>query len=138
MADNLRDMLLEIREKRGLLTPEVVVQEAMDPNHPLHHRFEWDDSAAAHKYRLSQASELLRVTYRSQDGTPRDLRAFWVTKGPDGSGESRYEPIEEVIADPISRTLMLRQMRREWQAFRQRYENMEEFVTEILGSVEAS
>lgn len=128
MADNLRDVLLDIRERRGMLTPAVVLQEASNPDHPLHTRFEWDDSVAAYKYRLSQAADLLRVTYRPDPDLPRDLRAFWVMKGVDGSPESQYVPTEEVLLDPIARQLMLNQMRREWRSFQRRYEGMAEFA----------
>lgn len=44
----------------GLLRPEDVVQQATDKAHPLHAHFQWDDSAAAHQYRLHQARALIR------------------------------------------------------------------------------
>jgi hypothetical protein len=138
-GENLRDVLLAIRDKRGLLTPEVVVEEASNPDHPLHHRFDWRDDVAAHKWRLHQAGNLLRVKYKADVGNKRaDLRAFWVTRGEDGSPTSAYEPIEEVITDPIQRELMLRQMRRDWRSFKKRYEHMAEFANEVLTDLSAS
>lgn len=47
----------------GRITPEAVVEDARDPESPLHDEFEWDDSVAAEKYRLEQARRLLRVRY---------------------------------------------------------------------------
>ncbi len=44
----------------GKLTPASVVSDASDPASPLHSCFEWDDSVAAHKYRLEQARVLIR------------------------------------------------------------------------------
>ena len=135
-ASNLRDHLMAIRAKRGVLTPEVVVEEAADPQSPLHGRFTWDDTEAARKWRLHEASQLLRVKYKTDVGNERvDLRAFWVTRGKDGHPESRYDPIEEVIEDPFQRELMLRQMRRDWQSFKRRYQHMEEFTVEVLGDL---
>jgi hypothetical protein len=134
---NLRDVLMAIREKRGALTPAIVVEEAAAPDHPLHHRFEWDDTEAAIKYRLSQAQSLLRVKYKTDVGNKRgDLRAFWVTRDAQGELTSRYEPIEEVITDPFQRDLMLKQMRRDWQTFKKRYQHMEEFVAEIVSDLD--
>jgi len=131
-SNNLRDVLMAIRAKRGELTPPIVVEEASDPAHPLHHRFEWDDTEAAIKYRLLQAQQLLRVKYKTDVGNKRgDLRAFWVRREADGSPTSTYEPIEEIILDPMQRELMLRQMRRDWQTFKKRYQHMEEFVEEV-------
>jgi hypothetical protein len=136
-ASNLRDVLMEIRAKRGALTPEIVVEEAADPMHPLHHRFTWDDSEAARKWRLHEAGNLLRVRYKADAGDERaDLRAFWVTRGEDGKPTSHYEPVEEVIQDPFQRELMLRQMRRDWQTFKRRYQHMQEFVAEVMSDLD--
>jgi hypothetical protein len=136
-ANNLRDVLMEIRAKRGTLTPAVVVEEAADPMHPLHHRFEWDDTEAAIKYRLIQAQQLLRVRYKADAGDDRaDLRAFWVTRDAEGHPTSTYEPLEEVIQDPFQRDLLLRQMRRDWQSFKKRYQHMQEFVVEVMADLE--
>lgn len=44
----------------GDLTPEAVVEAAKDKRNPLHAVFEWDDSKAAHEYRLQQAGVLIR------------------------------------------------------------------------------
>ena len=43
----------------GTLDPEMVVDAAGDPDHPLHGHFEWDDAKAAHQYRLGQARALI-------------------------------------------------------------------------------
>jgi hypothetical protein len=136
-AHNLRDVLLEIRVKRGSLTPEIVVEEAADPSHPLHTRFEWNDTEAARKYRISQAASLLRVKYRQDVGDDRtDMRAFWVTRDQNGRSLQVYEPMEEVILDPMQRQLMLLQMRRDWQTFKKRYQHMQEFVAEVLADLD--
>jgi hypothetical protein len=131
MSD-LRTELLRIREKRGILTPRVVLEEATDPDHPLHDRFTWDDTEAADRWRVHEASTLLRVTFRaSLGGRPADLRAFWVRKGTDEHPESQYVPIEEIAMNPIAEKVMLQQMRREWQRFRARYELHQEFFQMI-------
>jgi hypothetical protein len=136
-TNNLRDVLMEIRAKRGMLTPEIVVEEAADPMHPLHHRFTWDDTDAARKWRLHEASSLLRVRYKQDAGDERaDMRAFWVTRDSNGAPTSVYEPLEEVVLDPFQRDLMLRQMRRDWQTFKKRYQHMQEFVAEVLSDLE--
>jgi hypothetical protein len=135
-ANNLRDVLMAIRAKRGALTAEIVVDEASDPTHPLHHRFTWDDSEAARKWRLHEAGNLLRVRYKADAGDDRaDLRAFWVARDAKGQPTAVYEPIEEIIQDPFQRELMLRAMRRDWQSFKKRYQHMQEFAGEILGDL---
>jgi hypothetical protein len=43
----------------GRLTPDQVVKDARKETSPLHGEFEWDDSVAAHKYRIEQARDLI-------------------------------------------------------------------------------
>lgn len=133
MSD-LKTELLRIREERGKLTPAIVLAEATNPGHPLHDKFEWDDSVAAEKYRLAQAAQLLRVTFRqtAESGEVANLRHFWVIKGTEKEPGSQYVPIEEVIVDPIARNVMLRQMFREWKRFKARYAHYEEFSRMVL------
>jgi len=59
-ANNVGRAFAAIRKKHSKLTPALVLQEAEDPNHALHDEFEWDDEAAAHKYRLKRASYLIQ------------------------------------------------------------------------------
>lgn len=46
--------------RRGRLDPERVVEAARNPKSALHACFEWDDSAAAHAWRIAQARALIR------------------------------------------------------------------------------
>lgn len=57
-----RKALKEIRKRNPekLLKADDVVETAAHPDHPLHGFFEWDDTAAAHQYRLAQARMLIR------------------------------------------------------------------------------
>jgi len=49
------------RSAGGLLRPEDVVEFARSPETALHEEFTWDDSEAAHQYRLWQARQVIRV-----------------------------------------------------------------------------
>ncbi len=132
---NLRDHLQAIRDERGALTPALVVETASDPAHPLHSRFEWDDSVAAEKWRLEQASQLLRVVKLPADSSrPGDLRAFVAVKGKD-SHRADYMPTEEALLDEFARKLILRDMEREWRLLKRRYEHMREFADLILSDL---
>ena len=52
---------LKVLENRaGKLTPEQVVNAAADKSSALHSCFTWDDSAAAAKWRLDEAREIIR------------------------------------------------------------------------------
>lgn len=54
------DRLRSLEHENGRLLPADVVEDARDPDSPLHSHFEWDDSEAATKYRLQQAGAIIR------------------------------------------------------------------------------
>jgi hypothetical protein len=136
---SLRDHLQEIYDRHeGTLTAELVVATAKPSSHPLHDRFEWNDRIAGHKYRLVQASELIRsvkVTYREpdEDEDGAEVRA-WHAVREDG----RYEPAEKVAADPQISALVLRQMEMEWKSLHRRYGHMAEFISLVSSAVRAA
>lgn len=130
MSD-LRSHLLAIREQYAELTPKRVVQVAAEETHPLHDRFEWDDTVAGPKYREHQAATLIRsvrVRYAEADGDEeREVRAFLAVPRED-SPRSNYVPVEEVAGDPFARKLVLRQAEREWRQMRRKYAHLDEFM----------
>src|SRR5262245_52237385 len=44
----------------GRITPEAVVNDASNPDSPLHELFEWDTAKAAHKHWMDRARTLIR------------------------------------------------------------------------------
>ncbi|MFZ4498520.1 MAG: hypothetical protein ACOYMX_02310 [Burkholderiales bacterium] len=59
-----RDALVEaigaLADASGVITPEVVVEAAKNPDSPLHEHFDWDDQSAAHQHRIDTARKLIR------------------------------------------------------------------------------
>lgn len=134
---NLRDELDDVREKYGRITRRSFVDYARPTDSPSHGRFEWDDAVAGERYRLQQAGQLIasvKITYKdaTEDSGPERVRAFHAVSGPHGHS---YEPAEEVAADPVLTEIVLRDMRREWEALRRRYAHFSEFVTMIHASL---
>jgi hypothetical protein len=87
--------LARLREEDGNLTPARVVEVASSPESPLHPAFVWDDSKAAHEYRLWQARSLIRavvVTYPEE--TPQTV---YVHVRTEEGGE--YQPMTTVVRD---------------------------------------
>jgi hypothetical protein len=135
MSD-LRSELLAIRAEHGRLTPHAVLEAATAEDHPLHARFEWDDSIAGHKYRLTQARELIRVVkekYVDRSGNPEDVRFFVSMPGPAGMA---YEPATEVAADEFASKVVMQAMEREWRSLRRRYERFSEFRQLVLNDLQ--
>lgn len=109
-------VLRSIYERDGKLTADNVVAEAVDPDHPLHGRFQWDDSVAAHEYRLAQARCLIRAVVITVDERP--VRAFPFIK----SAET-YAPMNDVIRNDDWRAEMVARFIRDAELFKKRWEN---------------
>ena len=52
----------KIYAEHQTLTPAMIVESALDEKSPLHRYFEWDNSKAADKYRLAQATQMIMAT----------------------------------------------------------------------------
>jgi hypothetical protein len=75
-AKTALDALTQIESTTGL-TPENVVDASRAKDAPLHNCFEWDNEAAAEKYRLKQAGTLIRaVKVIIEDAEPIEYRPF--------------------------------------------------------------
>jgi hypothetical protein len=65
------------RTKDGKLLPEDVLDDARNPNSPLHDFFTWDNTEAATAYRLMQAEAVIRVSVRfiqTEEKSPQRAR----------------------------------------------------------------
>lgn len=148
---SVRDQLQAIYDEHKRLTPSIVVTVAADPAHPLHERFVWDDSEAARRYRLVQASGLIRsvsvVVEREEDRPPVRVRAFVadrdtspapvVDEGTEDVEDltGNYRPVEEVVSSDVLRTAWFRSLQRDWQALRRRAGASREFADMVLGDL---
>lgn len=127
---SLRDQLLAIRHEHGTLTPAIVLNEARLTDSPLHHRFEWDNSIAGEAYRRDQAHRLIqsvKVTYSRDANGPKTVRAFLAVDR-DDSPNPVYEPITDVIEDPLTLKIVQAAMIREIRALQNRYGHLKEFA----------
>lgn len=99
--------LAKIKAKHGQLTPELVVEEAQRPKSPLHQYFEWDDSAAAVKYRLEQARTLIRSVRVDISVTTTSLPVPRYVRDPRvPHGSSGYADVDELSGTDYSRVAL--------------------------------
>lgn len=119
----------------GRLEADHVVHAARDETSPLHPHFEWDDEAAAGKYRNEQAGHLIRcitVEMPKRDGTEAPMRAFVsVVRDEDRS----YTSVAHALADPELRRQVLNQAWRELEAWRQRNAELTE-LAEVFSAID--
>lgn len=124
-----------IREANGgALTPAAVVSDARAATSPLHPAFEWNDAAAADKYRETQAAYLIRsvvvVVRETEEKPPSEVRAFVsVVQHENDDDERSYTHVEVAMRDPSMRAQLLARAYAELQSWRKRYADLEEFAS---------
>lgn len=126
----------EIQQIGDTYTPEQIVEKATDESTELHKCFEWDDSAAAHKYRLSQAQGIIRclvvVNEKVEDKELPTVRAIVSTN----MRENTYEPVRITIRNVDSYERLKAEALRELEAFKKKYAVIEE-IGDIIDELEA-
>jgi len=123
----------------GRLTPEDVVVEAAKRRSVLGQYFEWDDSEAARKYRLSQAGYLIRavVLCPSQDEPSFEpVRAFVSVGGSADEPPTSFTHIRQAMQDERLRGEVLGRAKTELVAWRTRYADLQAFAG-VFAAVDA-
>ena len=136
------------RENNGRLSPQILLDHARDPSSPFHEDFEWNDDAAADKYRLVQASvmirrwkgSIIRIDQEAKTISFQPVRRVQSPRAERGSGRSSYVTVEDIMADPELRKDMLQTALKELQSYRRRYSELSELaeVWAALDTVAAS
>lgn len=130
------NVLTDIAHRHGKVTGRILLDEATDPNHPLHSLFEWSDRKCGEIYRLMQANQIIRsVVLDTQSAAGREVRAFvrveeldpGVGIGP-GYASGAYQPIGDVLSDPTLRRQMLDRAMQDFQNFQSRYSVLNELA----------
>lgn len=129
-AQAVGECLEEMERKYGRVDPKLIVKDAKPPNSPLHKYFEWDNTQAADRYRLSQARQLIAsVHVQTLDSktlaTP--VRAFVNIIPTENEDNRQYESITRVMATSDGRRKLLAKAKTELQDWQKRYAALEEF-----------
>ena len=121
--DQLKKQLLKIQKHNGgNLSPVAVVDAARAADHPLHDRFEWDDSKAGEAYRIEQARRMIRavVTVVNAAGAEIKTRAFVSLSTIKGT-EEPYVSITAVTSSKDLMEVLLADARRDAESFAAKY-----------------
>ena len=130
-AQKVCDELQEIGEE---FTPEDIVEAAEDEDKELHKCFEWDDTKAAHKYRIHQAviltSQLVfRRDIPDKEPPPAPVRIF--NKTEDSGG---YKIPERTFKVQEEYEALLQRAMAELHAFKVKYAALHEldYILELI------
>jgi len=127
--EDIERELEEIRQSNpeGKLHARAVVEFARNPRTALHHRFEWDDTEAAEKFRLMQARQVIRVFVKDYPREHKTIRAY-VSLVQDRKKGGGYRSSEEVLRETALRDALVYQAHRAMKAFISKYEDLEELA----------
>lgn len=136
-SEKIKNELLEIHQKHGILRPEDVVDYAKNPGTALHSQFEWDDTEAARQYRLEQARRVIRVSVTLIEVDQPETRVY-VSLASDRVAGGGYRPTQTVLSDKEMRSEMLAMARSELKRVREKYKHLTELakVFEAIDSME--
>lgn len=128
----------EIKEIGDEVKAEQVLEKARDESTELHKCFDWDDSSAAEKYRLSQArwvvGHLIVVTHTTDNNNKESVQ-FRVMLKNDSSKDSGYKQTLVMVRDEDEYKKMLEQAYKELRSFKQKYQCLSE-LAEIIALID--
>lgn len=104
------------------ITPEQVLEKARNKDSELHKCFEWDDSIAAEKYRLTQARGiLLNLYYVPKNKESEPVRKFSLT-----NERKVYQDTRTFLVQEDEYQGMLRRAKAELESFKRKYHTLTE------------
>lgn len=130
MENSVINILKAIEQRDGVLRPEVVVNDASDPVHPLHDYFNWADDEAAHNWRIHQARTLImkvKVTILSQTTQAFHNVRVEINKVP----VRGYFSTERVLSDKDMLAQVLTRALDELEYWQKKYDNIKELANII-------
>lgn len=114
--------LERIYNENGAIEPAVVVEQSRPKNAPLHPLFEWDDKAAAQKYREQQARTVIaNVVVVGEPEKDTCTRAFVHV-------EQSYQPLYVVLESADKTAELLQSAMRELRTFEAKYNELSELA----------
>ena len=123
--------LSALEETSSGLSPEVVLEYAAShPDSELHSCFEWDDSVAANKHRVTQAAYILRsvAIVRKDDPRGTQVRMFVNIERTEDS-PSKYVNTQKAMADDEMRAVVLGRVEHELKSIRRKHRDLHELAT---------
>lgn len=135
-----RDELTRLYMRDGTLTPEAVLAAATPVDSPIHKYFTWDDTEAAIKRRLDEASHLIRtckIRIEASEERTVNVRAFLHVPAV-GETDATYAPTADLLSDPTTRTIVFEQALRDVAALERKYADLIDFASVLDAALAAS
>lgn len=116
----------KIEAEYGAVTSENVLESAKAEDSPIHNIFEWDDTKAAHQYRLKQAVVLI-CNLHVDVGEKKPLKvAAYMNVSEEKTGT--FINANAAFKNPDTREVVLKRAKAELTSFRKKYRDLQEFA----------
>ncbi len=140
-AERLEELVAASTDQ--VLHREAILDDAADPDSPLHHHFEWDDTEAARHYRDIQAEALIRrVKVRIEVEPQRTFVARAYVSQVDLPSAKKdigsYVPITQIPGQTAYEADLRSAMERDIQRLIRKYRNTQELLGEVITDVVAA
>jgi hypothetical protein len=135
--------LKAIQKEQSVITPKAVVIAAENPKSPLNKYFEWNDSAAAERYREWQARQLIASVFivDSDNENSQPVRAFVAIQPEDDNddfiADRGYVSTPSIAGKQNYESQVLEYAKQQLKGWRKRFGNFQEFfeVVEAIDSL---
>jgi len=131
IAELVTEAVAEIYRDAGEVRPSELVDRARPKDSPIHAAFEWNNSKAAHEYRLMEARQWIRRVRITVEEKPEKLY-HQPRFSTDADGESTkepegcYVPLSVVVRTMSAYQYALNQVRTRLDVFKGDYEELKE------------
>ena len=125
-------------EKKDELTAESLLEKAKENNSSLHDFFEWDDTAAAEKWRMVQARNVINeVRVIVNDTEMYAFESVRINAVTEETSEREYKPIVEILNNDDYKAQLVNRAMSEIEHWQKRYEQINE-LSPIFDSIDAT
>lgn len=118
----------------GEVTSQALLDASRDADAPTHGLFEWDDSVAANRYRLHQATcviNAVEVHIVTKSGNELSQAAFVNVCKKEPARTGSFVPIEVAMSDGEMRSKLMDNALCELKAFRRKYSRLSELSVDF-------
>ena len=137
-AEKVAIHLQKLEEQKGSVTREDFLESARSEESEMHKLFEWDDTVAAEKYRLRQATDIIhsiKITVKEEEKAPVSMKAFVIPGYTDKAIGSKggYVNIRKAVGDADTKDMILQDARKNARWFMDKYRS----IGELAGVISA-
>lgn len=123
--DSIEELKRIAESQGGVIRAQDVLAEARKKDSPLHHRFEWDDTEAAEKYRMIQARALISISAEVTKGSNVPTRVFVSLKNERWSGGG-YRTAVSVLSNEDMQQQLLQDALENMEYFREKFKRLQQ------------